>query len=369
MKGLKIVLILAIAYSVSSQVFLGEPKLGLGDKCFQSTPEFKDGQKECSEGFVCRHEDKYKLGDILPPPGAPMFCLKAFEKTLSVSVGEKCFQATLEYSNTRTCPNGYECRYNDEILMGETIPKGAPKFCLLPFAKVTAEVLLTEGQTCFQALPDFEEKMCADGLVCRYPNNLLEATEIIVGAPLLCLKPYVRKTILKEGETCYQSTANFGDEKPCPEGYVCRLSDDLLKLELPPMGAPFKCLRPYTDTTVGSKNVTAAVQAGDTCYQSTATFGAERRCPDGYICRHTDDVLMKRKPAMGAALRCLKPFGEVSAADKVEVSYAGYNEACYQSTPGFQRKKCFEGLVCRVADEERKAHLMGSVFRCLPPVF
>jgi hypothetical protein len=338
--------------------FLEKPKAKKDDMCYYVT-EKSLVDEECDAGLECRTRDNEITKENIFITG-PFYCLPPTEVPIKVGIAEICMDKRDNlFGNQRVCPDGSVCRYPDAYYLRNGSAPNV-QYCLYPI--LNSSQVLGAGQTCYQSTSTFgSEKMCQNGLVCRLPDEIYELSPPMLGAAYQCLKPFVKKEALKENDTCYQSVADFGDEKPCPEGFVCRLSDAILNntAEKAPLGAPFKCLRPYTGERVNAEKIQKTVLAGDACYQATLSFGGERKCPEGYVCRHSDDALMARRPKLGAVLRCLKPFQELKS------EMAAYNEACYKSTPNYKSKSCPPGLVCRATDDAIKKRFVGTTFVCL----
>ena len=220
----------------------------------------------------------------------------------------------------KICPEGTVCRLSNEDLSLDMPLLGATYHCLQPYHKekgiedeeVTVETkVVSEGERCYQAIPSFKNGAykCPEGFVCRQPDSILDKFNgrSLPGASSICARPWVSKKV-ESGQVCYQSTASFGNMKECPEGEECRLPDDKINGEFVMLGAELLCL-PVRKQTEQEVKAVKKLKLGDTCYQSTATFGAQLDCPIGLECR-LDDVLLKleQKP-MGAPLKCLPPYG------------------------------------------------------------
>ncbi len=95
-----------------------------GDVCYQSTPNFKSGVRQCETGLVCRYMKETQN----PPPGTPRICLKPI-----LSEGQLCYRATPEFKDgPRQCSQGLICRpqTNDSFLPGSGMK------CLKPEEKL-----------------------------------------------------------------------------------------------------------------------------------------------------------------------------------------------------------------------------------------
>lgn len=302
-----------------------------GEVCSQPYPGF-DSRKKCGPGLECKTSPS-DVGLV----GASQKCFRISYGNDSLSQGEICSKPYPGFNPKKKCADGLECRLpkNNDLLVG-TSSKCLPK-------------LLSEGEICYQSYPGFgSEKECDTGLECKYESRGL------AGAPKKCLTTSSSSVKLSQGEICYQSYPGFGPKKQCAFGLECKLPQSKERL----MGAAHKCLPINNDYN-------KIVTFGNVCYQSNPDFGPKRTCSIGLECRKPDSELYQRNnmPSTGSKLLCLPPV--------INSKHLNMGDICFESTPSFgSEKKCGPGLVCKEEKNHLNRHrIVGAPKKCLPPHF
>ena len=282
-----------------------------GEVCYHSVPhwEEKNGNFPCAKGLICRPPAKAKS-----PKGKP--------------VPYKCFKDNRKNRSKGNIHfNSKKSRADAESTLF-TISYKMPKIS----GRESEEGDIAQlNEDCAKPIPNYKARNCVYGTTCKTkPEHMNQS-----GSTSYCLPDEA-----KENETCYQSTRNYVP-RTCVAGLECRFTtSDLASGQT---GISKKCLKPK--------------QLGKKDEQCTSMRGTVLlTCAAGLACLEKPVVPGVKTLNMGKATKyCLTD------------PTVGYeNDVCSRSTPGFQKKNCITGLVCR--QKEEYLNETGHASLCLKPI-